>query len=68
MHYFKLLRFKGINKLILSKESNELYNKYLEFASEILPDFKDITIKAQRNWIKERNKITDIQNLKQVAI
>ena len=46
------------------KELNELYNKYIEFVSENLPDYKDIVIKAQRNWMRERNKITDIQNLK----
>ena len=46
------------------KELNELYNKYLKFVTENLPDFKDVIIKSQRNWMKERNKITDIQNLK----
>ena len=46
------------------KELNELYNKYMELISKNLPDYKDIIIKAQRNWMKERNKITDIQNLK----
>lgn len=28
------------------KELNELYNKYLEFVTENLPDYKDIIIKA----------------------
>ena len=38
------------------KELNELYNKYMEFVSKNLPDYKDIVIKAQRNWMRERNK------------
>lgn len=46
------------------KELNELYNKYIEFISNNLPNYKDIVIKAQRNWMRERNKIMDIQNLK----
>lgn len=28
------------------KELNELYNKYMEFVSKNLPDYKDIVIKA----------------------
>ena len=51
------------------KELNELYNKYIEFVSENLPDYKDIVIKAQRNWMRERNNYTSsILELKQFYV
>lgn len=51
------------------KELNELYNKYMEFVSKNLPDYKDIVIKAQRNWMRERNNYTSsILELKQFYV
>lgn len=51
------------------KELNELYNKYMEFISKNLPDYKDIVIKAQRNWMKERNNYaSSVLDLKQFYV
>lgn len=45
------------------RELNDYYNKYINFLLDNHPEFKDILVKAQQNWLKERNKITDMGEL-----